>query len=74
MQASVPPTVLATIDSDAYEGGGLVALPESKFVKTPTAKELSSNIMWLKPLVTYSPTKARVTTIVFFGRLTPYRF
>ncbi|CAK9089242.1 unnamed protein product [Durusdinium trenchii] len=57
MQANIPTTVLATIDSAEYQGGGLIALPESKFVKTPTAKELSSNIMWLKPLVTYSPSK-----------------
>ena len=58
LHANLPPTVVSLLENPEYKGGGLIALPESKYVKTPTAKEISQNAMWLLPLVNYSPSKA----------------
>ena len=60
LHANLPPTVVSLLENPEYKGGGLIALPESKYVKTPTAKEISQNAMWLLPLVNYSPSGLRL--------------
>ena len=55
MHQNMPPALLALFDQQ-YKGG-LVALPDSKGIKTPTAAEVSLNYVFLLPLVRAYPSK-----------------
>ena len=51
------PAALLSIFNDDYDGRGLLGLPVSKGIKTPTASEVSLNYVFLLPLVQAFPTK-----------------
>ena len=51
------PAALLSIFNDDYDGRGLLGLPVSKGIKTPTASEVSLNYVFLLPLVQAFPSK-----------------
>ena len=57
MQQNLPATLLALFEDEGYKGGGLLALPNSKGIKTPTASEVSLNYVFLLPVVRAYPSK-----------------
>lgn len=59
MHANIPAAVIGVFNNAEYKGGPLLMLPKSGAVKTPTASEISTNYMWLLPLVKCYPAKAR---------------
>lgn len=55
----MPVALLALInDDEAWKGGPLLDVPESKGIKTPTAREISKNYSFIKPVVLKYPSKA----------------
>eukprot|EP00435_Cladocopium_sp_Y103_P045297 s2664_g13.t1 len=57
MRQNLPPTLLALFEDKDYQGNGLLALPTSQGVKTPTAAEVSLNYVFLLPTVQAFPSK-----------------
>ena len=57
MQQGLPATLLALFDDEGYKGEGLLALPNSQGIRTPTASEVSLNYVFLLPVVRAFPTK-----------------
>ena len=55
MHRSMPPALLALF-TEQYSGG-LVALPDTKGIRTPSAAEVSLNYVFLLPLVRAYPSK-----------------
>jgi hypothetical protein len=55
---SLPIATINVIMGSTWTGGPLLAVPESKGIKTPTAKEISSNYHFINPVVQRMPTKA----------------
>eukprot|EP00435_Cladocopium_sp_Y103_P057007 s488_g19.t1 len=56
--AHMPVSLLTLIsDDEVWKGGPLLDLPESKGVKTPTAREISKNYCFIKPVVIEYPCK-----------------
>ncbi len=55
---SLPVVTINLLLSPEWKGGPLMTLPESKGIKTCTAKEVSMNYWFLKPVVAFSPHKA----------------
>ena len=60
MYKTLPPTLITLFQDEDYKGGGILALPSSKGIKTPTAAEISLNYVFLLPIVKMYPTKDRV--------------
>ena len=58
--ASLPIATINVIMSSSWTGGPLLSLPESKSIRTPTAREISSNYHFIKPVVQRMPTKAGI--------------
>lgn len=55
----MPVTLLTLIDDDKeWKGSPLQDLSESLGIKTPTAREISNNYVFLKPLAMFMPSKA----------------
>ena len=61
----LPVALVNTITSPGWDGGQLLDLSETQGVKTPTAKEISSNYIVLKPVARFMPTKACVSGNLF---------
>lgn len=55
---SLPVVTINLLLSPQWKGGPLLTLPESKGIKTCTAKEVSMNYWFIKPVVAFSPHKA----------------
>ena len=58
LDANLPLSVRQYLTGEDWKGGPLVDLSKSGSIRTPTAKEISVNYYWLRPLVEYSPRKA----------------
>lgn len=56
----MPASMISLITGDGWKGGGVLGLPESKGIKTCTAKEISLNYTFVKPVVVNSPAKANL--------------
>ena len=55
----MPVTLLTLIDDDEqWKGSAIQDLSESLGIKTPTAREISNNYVFLKPVALFMPTKA----------------
>ena len=61
------PATLLTLFNDDYDGQGLLGLPTSKGIKTPTASEVSLNYVFLLPLVQAFPSKDGVDKLFAQG-------
>ena len=57
MRQNMPATLLALFEEKDYHGSGLLGLPTSKGIKTPTASEVSLNYIFLLPVVQAYPSK-----------------
>eukprot|EP00435_Cladocopium_sp_Y103_P005259 s130_g1.t1 len=51
IRVNLPPAVIALFDEPTYEGNGLLSLPESGAIRTPSASEISLNYTFLLPIV-----------------------
>ncbi len=60
MHRALPATILVLFEDKNYKGDGLLGLPQSKGIKTPTAYEISLNYLFLLPIVKAFPSKDRV--------------
>ena len=58
--AHLPVSFINLVETADYKGGPLIDLPETNGVKTPTAKEISRNYTFLKPVVLKYPSKAPI--------------
>ena len=59
MVAHMPIPLLTLISGESWKGGPLLDLSESKGVKTCTAREVSKNFTFIKPVVMEIPHKAQ---------------
>ena len=57
MHQNLPATLLTLFEDEGYNGTGLLALPNSQGIKTPTASEVSLNYVFLLPVVQAYPSK-----------------
>ena len=56
IKAYMPVSLITLITSEDWKGGALLDLSESRAIKTPSAKEISRNYSFLKPVVQLYPT------------------
>lgn len=56
IKAYMPVSLITLITSEDWKGGALLDLSESRGIKTPSAKEISRNYSFLKPVVQLYPT------------------
>ena len=59
MKAHMPVSLMALLNSDDWKGGPILDLKESGGIKTATAKEISLNFPFIKPVVKFSPSKVQ---------------
>lgn len=55
--ANLPVATVNLLQSRDWKGGPLQCLPESKGIRTPSAKEISANYFFLLPVVRFMPRK-----------------
>lgn len=56
IKAYMPVSLITLITSEDWKGGALLDLSESRGIKTPSAKEISRNYSFLKPVAQLYPT------------------
>lgn len=56
----MPVPLVNLINGRDWQGGPLLDLPESQGVRTPTAREISRNYSFVKPVILSCPHKANV--------------
>lgn len=56
----MPLPLINLINGPDWKGGALLDLPESQGIKTPTAREVSRNYSFVKPVIMCCPEKVNV--------------
>lgn len=60
MKENLPLGLIAIFNDPDYKGSALVDLGDTSMIRTPSAKEISRNYVWLLPVVKTWPSKARI--------------